>query len=270
MGDSDLVTADEFADNLAPTPIQGELLSPRTGLSGASSSDSPPSAAPEDASPLASLPVLLECKPQSLAADPRRLLHWLGVIENALLEACDAFDYGLCRNAAHHVDLATQHARFRRLEVLSRELIVRSEYEVTQSIPRSRGGRGNTVDPRALAGFTPRQIKRFRERYCGLSREGLEKVLLAARNTGSPVTVGAIADQAKSDRRKEGIPLAEWFVRNFGRPLPSDPDVHDRLEDSDQGPLSLPVRASWIKAARTCGLCVDEWIVRTLDKQANA
>ena len=266
MGDSDLVTADESAGNLAPTPIQGELIPART----ASSSDSPPSAAPEDGSALARLPVLLKCDPQALASDPRRLLHCLDVVEAALREACNGFQYGLCRNAGHHVDLATQQAGFRRLEVLSRELVVRSEYEVTQSIPRSRGGRGNKVDPRALAGFTPRQLKRFRERYGGLSRQGLEQVLLDARNSGCPVTHGAIANQAKTDRFKGCLPLAVWFERTFGRSLSSVSDENHRLEHQDEGPLPLVLKVSWIRAADERGLSVGEWIDRTLDEAARS
>ena len=266
MGDSDLVTADESAGNLAPTPIQGELIPART----ASSSDSPPSAAPEDGSALARLPVLLKCDPQTLAADPRRVIHWLDTLEHALLEACDAFEYGLCRNSGRHLDLATQHRGFRRLEVLSRELVVRSEYELIQNIPRSRGGRGNKVDPRALAGFTPRQIQRFRERYGGLSRAGLKKVLLAARNTCSPVTVAAIADQAKSDRYKGGVPLSVWFERTFGRSLSSVSNENQRLENQDEGPIPLVLKASWIRAAHERGLSVGEWIDRALDEAARS
>ena len=45
---------------------------------------------------------------------------------------------------------------------------------------------------------------------------------------------------------------------------------NERLEDKDEGPISLVIRAAWIKAARRRGLCVDEWIVRSLNKEAKS
>jgi len=268
VGHSNLVVHDESADAVASSPIQGELIPARTALSGATSSATSPSAVSGDGSALASLPALLASDSRALAGDLPRLSSLLNALDQALLQACEAFQYAQCRTGATLLHAATQHAGSRELEVLARELIVRSEYELSQFIPRFPGGRGKKANATAYCGFTRRQVQRWRERYGGLSRQRLDQLLFSARQSGCPVRLGAIDEAAKADRRKEGIPLAEWFLRNFRRPLLSDSDVHDRLEDVDEAPLSLPVKASWIKAARERRLCVDQWILRTLDEQA--
>ena len=268
MGHSDLVIDDESVDAVVSAPIQGELIPAGTASAGASSSDRPPSDVSGDGSVLASLPALLASDSRALADDIPRLSSLLNALDQALLQACDAFQYAKCHKAGALLNAASQHAGSRELEVLARELIVRSEYELSLVIPRFPGGRGKKANASAYCGFTRRQVQRWRERYGGLSRQRLDQLLFSARQSGCPVRLGAIDEAAKADRRKEGIPLAEWFLRNFRRPLLSDSDVHDRLEDVDEGPLSLPVKALWIKAARKSGLCVDEWILRTLDEQA--
>ena len=260
--------------------VQGELIPAGTEQPrGTYPHDSPPELS-DPISALISLPALLESDPRVLAKKPLQLPAYFDALERAIDAACDAFQYGECRRGGYLLEASSRYAGSLELEILARELTVRSEYELTQAIPISLGGRGKTRDQSSLCGFTEKQIQKWRERYRGLPRSRLEELFSDARKAKVPVVVRDITDAAKTARRKGSIQDTKWFLQVYDYLAACEAALGDDVDfdaerpalgdvpELEQGMIWLVVESSWVYAARCSGLCLQDWVRSALNARA--
>ena len=197
-------------------------------------------------------PAIVDASAVDLASSPQHLTHAIEKVRTALAEARSVFEYLQCRAGARVVEQAATIARARDIEVHARELLVRAEFELQKLVPRGPGGRGCKNPARALAGFTNRQLRTWRSCYGVLSRVALDELLSEAREAREPVRREVIRQAAKAAKIAFG---ASSPVRTPAvLPAPSS--------------VTLSIRGSWERAARSRGLDVAAWMEQVLDDAA--
>ena len=195
------------------------------------------------------LPAIVDASAVDLASSPQHLTHVIEKVRTALAEARSVFEYVQCRAGARVVEEAALLARSREFEIHARELVIRAEFEVQLLVPRGRGGRGVKNPVRALAGFSRRQLQTWRSCFGELSRVRLEELLSEAREAREPV-------------RREAIRKAAKLARDASSP------VRTRAVLPAPSSVTLSIRGSWERAARSLGMDVAAWMERVLDEAA--
>ena len=251
------VDSDDLSYADSPDLVQGHLLIPEP----TSVFNACPPALQGTASNLAPLPDFSGITESMLAARPEELPALIDQVSAALAITCDTLRISECRDRAAFVEAASKLAKRVDLEVLARELVILSEYEVSLTVPRTKGGRGkkNLEMVAGVPGFTKRRLRAFREKFRDLTPSELNTLLRAARDAGIPIRRATIK-KAASDLHPEGTPIRR----------PPNPFSSKEKEAKDGGgdSLNLAVHESWRQTAAASGLSVQDWAQQALDTAA--